>query len=149
MTLVRIDLYSPLFCSLFSNNLRALTSYNFFNRCDVSLFRTGEFFLGDVFYSEHLCSNHPQQARRLQTPDQISPFTVCSVLAGASNHCGWLSLYRSSWIQVSLCRSLGCRLWKPSNGLLCCHATNAALAGSVTVLVVVHCVEPQKGNKRV
>ena len=118
-------------------------------RCDVSLFRTGPFLLGNVFYSQHLFSNRPQQTSRLQTPNQISPFTVCSVLVGARSHCGWLSLYRASWVQVSLCRSHGCRPWKPSNGLLCCHATNAGLAWSVTVFVVVHCVESQKGDKRV
>ena len=104
--------------------------------------------MGHVFYSQHLFSDRPQQKSRLQTSNQISPFTVCSVLVGARNDCGWLSLYRPSWVQVSLCRSHVCRLWKPSNGLLCCHATNAGLAWGVTVLVVVYRVESEKGNKR-
>ena len=140
---------SPCIYHCYVTYSQTITAYYFFNRCDVSLFWIGKFFLGNVFYSQHLCSNRPEQTSRLQTPNQISPFTVSSVLVGARDHCGWLSLYRAPWVQVSLCRSLGCRLWKPSNGLLCCHATYADLAGSVTVLVMVYCVEYQKGNKRV
>ena len=121
--------------------------FPYVNRCYISLFWSGAFLLDHVFYSEHLCSHHPSQSRRLQTSNQIPPYTVCIVLAWARNHCGRLSLLRSSRIQVSLCRSYDRWPRKHSNGLLCCHATHAGHARSVTVLTVVHCVVSQKGTK--
>jgi len=118
----------------------------FYVRCDVSLFWTGPFLLGNVFYSEHICSYHLWQPIGLQTPNQISLDAVRVVLVWARSHRGQLSLHRSTGIQVSLCGSYDGWCRKHSNGLLCCHSTSAGHAWDFTVFALVDCVAPQKGT---
>ena len=102
-----------------------------------------------MFYCERLRSNCSRKTSSLQTTHKNSLLSVCVMLAGARDHCGLLSFYCSSWIQVPF-RGSSCRgYWKPSNGLLCCHASHAGHARSVTVSVVVYCMAPQKGTVRV
>ena len=79
-----------------------LISFLAYSRCYLPLLRTGAFILGDVFHCKHLCSHYSSQKRSLQAPHQNSLYTIHSMLDGASNHCGRLSLHCSPWIHVSI-----------------------------------------------
>lgn len=115
-------------------------------RSDVSLFRISTFLLGNVFYSEHICSYYSRQSVGLQAPNQISLNAVGVVLAGARSHRDQLSVHRSARIQVPLCGSYDGWCRKHTNGLLCCHATHAGHSWDFIVFALVDCVAPQKGT---